>query len=206
MFSDAVLSNIRLFYFQQLDILENVISYPHTTIASSQGSLNLSPEDIKVRAMQPEDRDEVLPVLTLAVPFAKPQEVRNWISRALRDNPTLCLVAESKGKIVGALCAMKCSSTMGEINDMAVKPGYQGRGIGHLLLEEALMRFQRARVMTVRAVVPYECAASIPFYYKHGFRVSKCSQDYYGPHEDVILLTRRISKASKKKAETLLTS
>ena len=65
---------------------------------------------------------------------------------------------------------------------------YQGKGIGKRLIRPELEALGARGAKIVMAEVHYQNAQAIPFYYKHGFRLSGCLQDYFGINHDAIIL------------------
>jgi len=65
---------------------------------------------------------------------------------------------------------------------------YQGKGIGKRLLEKELKALEQRGVKIVLAEVQYKCAAAIPFYYKHNFRITGFEHDFFGKGQDAIIL------------------
>ena len=59
--------------------------------------------------------------------------------------PDGILVAEEEGRVIGYITTRLDSATkLGWIPNMAVEPGYQGRGVGRQLIEAALDFFRRS--------------------------------------------------------------
>ena len=77
---------------------------------------------------------------------------------------------------------------MTTIEDLAVAENYQGKGIGRKLIRSELDALGARGAKIVMAEVHYQNAQAIPFYYKYGFRISGCLQDYFGIGHDAIIL------------------
>jgi len=70
------------------------------------------------------------------------------IYRAFKNSSFVCIACDH-GRLVGASRAITDGEYHGFIYDVAVRPGYQGRGIGRRLVEELLTRLPVWRVMLV---------------------------------------------------------
>lgn len=101
------------------------------------------PDDLTIRAEQPEDRDAIAEVVAAA--FGSPAEAR--LVEAIRASanyvPELSLVAELEGRIVGhvmiSFTALQDDETerrISMLSPLAVAPDVQGRGIGSALVRE----------------------------------------------------------------------
>ena len=77
---------------------------------------------------------------------------------------------------------------MATLEDLAVAEEYQGKGIGTQLLSVELEAMKRRGSKIVISEVHYKNAKAIPFYYRHGFRLSGCAQDFFGIGHDAIML------------------
>lgn len=122
---------------------------------------------ISLRQARPEDADAIADIHTFARREAMPwlpvlhsdEETRDWVASIVLPNQDVW-VAEVDSEIAGYV-----SLDGAELNDLYVRPGFQGRGIGTLLLEKAkglspgelsLWAFQRN-------------AGARRFYERHGF-------------------------------------
>ena len=81
-----------------------------------------------------------------------------------------------------------------EIISIAVKPRFQGQGIGQVLMS-ALIHWARKRkedriILTVRV----SNHKAINLYKKNEFVISECVQDYYGQGEDGFRMTLLLSE------------
>lgn len=106
---------------------------------------------IEIRTEEAGDRDAVRRVNEAAFDTTTEADLVD----ALRDGgdvvPELCLVAEDEGEVVGHICFSRALLVGGEaagpeilaLAPMAVLPERQSRGIGALLLQEALRRAEQ---------------------------------------------------------------
>ena len=142
---------------------------------------------IVIRPMREDDIEIVSELAMLANPHAEKEKYREHILDELRSNPDLSFVAVSGNKVVGYVQG-DIRSAMATLEDLAVAKEYQNRGIGTQLLSVELEVLKKKGSKIVIAEVHYRNAEAIPFYYKHGFRLSGCAQDFFGIDHDAIIL------------------
>ena len=140
--------------------------------------------DITIRPMREDDLETVSELAMLANPHAKKEKYREHVVDELKENPDLSFVAVHNGKVVGYVQG-DTRGPMTTIEDLAVA---KGKGIGKQLLDAELEALRARGAKVIIAEVHYRNAQAIPFYYKHGFRISGCLQDYFGISHDAIIL------------------
>jgi ribosomal-protein-alanine acetyltransferase len=101
-------------------------------------------------------------------------------------------VVEEEGSVAGFIVARKIADEI-EILNFAVSPELRARGIGAILLQEALAwakTFQAARaLLEVRS----SNSAALHFYERHNFQtVGRRSRYYNSPIEDALLLSAKL--------------
>ena len=134
-----------------------------------------------------DDLKDVLELAMLANPHAKKEKYREHVADELRENPDLAFVAVSSKKVVGYVQG-DTRGPMTTIEDIAVAKNYQRKGVGKQLIRSELKALKTRGAKMVVAEVHYQNAQAIPFYYKQGFRISGCLQDYFGIGHDAIIL------------------
>jgi len=90
------------------------------------------------------------------------------------------LANEASGDIVGTVAGQVVNKEEGHIRGMAVRPGWQGRGVAAALLtviEGEFIARQCSRI-TLDTTEPLERA--IQFYERHGYRRSARITDFFG--------------------------
>jgi ribosomal-protein-alanine N-acetyltransferase len=137
--------------------------------------------------MHEDDLEIVLELAMLANPHAKKEKYREHVADELKENPDLAFVAVACEKVVGYVQG-DTRGPMTTIEDLAVAKNYQGKGIGKQLIRSELEALEARGAKMVIAEVHYQNAQAIPFYYKQGFRISGCLQDYFGIGHDAIIL------------------
>lgn len=142
---------------------------------------------VVIRSMCEDDLETASDLAMLANPHAEKEKYREHIIHELRDNPDLSFVAVSGEKVVGYVQGDIRGFTA-TLEDLAVSEKHQKQGIGTQLLSAELKAMKKRQSKIVIAEVHYKNADAIPFYYKHGFRLSGCAQDFFGIGHDAIIL------------------
>lgn len=137
--------------------------------------------------MGEDDLKIVSELAMLANPHAEKKKYREFIIDELRSNPDLSFVAIDGEKVVGYVQG-DIRGALAALEDLAVAEAYHGKGIGSQLLSVELEALKKRRAKVVISEVHYKNARAIPFYYRHGFRLSGCAQDFFGMGHDVIIL------------------
>jgi ribosomal protein S18 acetylase RimI-like enzyme len=103
--------------------------------------------------------------------LVRPQnDPKKDIVRKLRVNPEWFLVAESAGRIVGAVMA-GYEGHRGWINYLAVDPARQRGGLGRALMAEAERVLRAAGCPKINLQVRPDNRAAVAFYERLGFSV-----------------------------------
>lgn len=140
-----------------------------------------------IRSMCEDDLEIVSELSMLANPHAEREKYKEHIGEELRRNPDLSFVAVEGEKVVGYVQG-DVHHAMATLEDLAVDEDHQDRGIGTQLLSVELEVIRKRGSKIVIAEVHYKNSEAIPFYYKHGFRLSGCAQDFFGTGHDAIML------------------
>jgi ribosomal-protein-alanine N-acetyltransferase len=137
--------------------------------------------------MKEHDLEAASRLAVLANPHAKKERYRQHVVDELHENPDLAFVAVANGHVVGYVQG-DTRGPMTTIEDIAVDPNHQGRGLGTRLIQTELDALRARGAETVRAEVHYQNARAIPFYYQQGFRIVGFLQDYFGAGHDAVIL------------------
>jgi ribosomal protein S18 acetylase RimI-like enzyme len=114
------------------------------------------------------------------------------IQRRIDDPEAETLVATYGDEIVGTVSAYMDTKRRLYIRSMAVKPGYQGRGVGRQILEriERIAREKGCRTLVLECYEPLARAQKI--YERYGFKRTGEERHYHGI--TVFEMTREISE------------
>jgi ribosomal-protein-alanine N-acetyltransferase len=135
------------------------------------------------------DLDAVL-AIAAALPSA-PHWPRDTYAAALESETwpqRVSLVAESAGSVAGFAVAVLVAGE-GEIESIAVAPGWQRRGIGMALLRELQRALAAEGVLAIVLEVRESNRAAASLYAQAGFReVGRRNGYYRDPVEDAVLM------------------
>jgi GNAT superfamily N-acetyltransferase len=107
-----------------------------------------------------QSRAEYLPFVPSAHP---PDDVRAWVASHLIPTHAVT-VAEHQGEVVGVLATSRCEGTSW-IDQLYVRPGWAGKGVGTTLLEHAHRQLARPiRLYSFQANL-----GARRFYERHGY-------------------------------------
>jgi len=141
--------------------------------------------DLRLRRCNLEDLAHVERVERVS--FSRPF-TRTTFEALLHSNPEGFILAEDEGNVIGYI-VYSVSRNIGSIVSLAVLPEYRGRGIGQMLLDNALDTLG-GKVDLVELQVGVSNFAAISLYLKSGFAVSCRIPRYYPDGEDAYLMKR----------------
>lgn len=102
----------------------------------------------------------------------QPEDARTHVRELLESRQSYGLEYAAEGRVVGFLLGTSMLFHYGrtfEINDLAVDPPFQGRGIATLLLERCIADMKARGIAGLNLITAGEGALP-DFYEKHGFR------------------------------------
>ncbi len=143
---------------------------------------------VKIRRLQEAD---VEPVSILeAKAFSMPWSAKDF-AQLLEDEKSLYLVAELEGEIVGC-CGVTNICGDGDINNVMVAEGHQGKGMAQALLQELLRQGTAMGVENFTLEVRVSNAPAIHVYEKLGFVSEGIRPRFYEkPVEDAMIMWKR---------------
>lgn len=144
-------------------------------------------EGIRIRWMSLDDLPQVHAIESRS--FTSPWTI-NAFKYELTDRHTIMKVAVIDDQIVGYVC-IKTFLNITHVLNLAVVPEFRRRGIGSLLLQEALeeLEHQGVRPESVTLEVRESNTAAIRLYEKFGFRIIGKRRKYYQrPDEDALIM------------------
>ena len=148
----------------------------------------MSQDPIKLRLAEKKDLDKLVDLISRLKrlneefdPLYQVREdldeaVRNYLINSFDKNDVFIIVAESGEKIVG-LIRVEIRSRIfyqplfeGVITDLYVYPAYRNKGVGGLLLEEAIKILKDKGISLISAEFPPMNKIAVDFYQKKGFK------------------------------------
>lgn len=138
---------------------------------------------MRIRDFELRDYETVVELWEDAGLIIRPGDDRESIELKLQRDPDLFLVAMDGGAIVGVVLGA-WDGRRGWINHLAVKPGYQRRGIGKLLIAELEKRFKKKGAKKVNAQIYKENTRSLDFFKAEGYDV----------HTDLIMIGKILTE------------
>jgi ribosomal-protein-alanine N-acetyltransferase len=97
--------------------------------------------------------------------------------------------ADAPHALLGYICWWLIGDEL-QILNLAVHPERRQHGIGRTLVELALREAEEQRVGTVTLEVRRDNAAGLALYRAFGFEETGLRRNYYGHHEDAIIMSR----------------
>ncbi|MGI6010813.1 MAG: ribosomal protein S18-alanine N-acetyltransferase [Ruminococcus sp.] len=141
-----------------------------------------------IREMQLDDLEQVM-IIEKEL-FSVPWTENGFFSFLIRED-ALFLVAEENGKILGYCGVLKVLDE-GDITNVAVAKGQQGKGIGKKLIRRLIEETRQAGVTTLHLEVRQSNLPAIALYEGQGFVKAGVRKNYYeAPAEDGILMCRK---------------
>lgn len=138
-----------------------------------------------VKCMEEGDLDQVTEIEKEL--FSLPWSFDGFV-QGIQQQGSVFLVVKEQEEVLGYL-GIYCSYDEGEITNVAVKPNFQGQGIGTLLLAKALQTAHDNRIRHLILEVRKSNDSAIHLYKKVGFEQIGLRHDFYEfPKEDGIVM------------------
>ncbi|WP_440059233.1 ribosomal protein S18-alanine N-acetyltransferase [Thermogladius sp. 4427co] len=133
---------------------------------------------MKIRFFEQRDLDTILEIEKECFPPEKAYD--KYVFEQIASLPgNIFIVAEISGKVVGYAAGF-IEDRIGHIVSIAVKPAWQNRGIGSMLLDslERLLKSRGAVCIYLEVAVNNRKALNL--YLKKGYRIISLLEKYYG--------------------------
>ena len=143
--------------------------------------------EIFIREMYAADLSKVLEIEHMC--FTTPWDIRSF-EYELDYKDTILKVAVLNNQIIGYVC-VRTILDVTHILNLAVLPEFRRRGIGSMLLRDALNELKRLKpdINLITLEVRESNTAAIKLYEKFGFKVMGKRISYYDkPHENAIIM------------------
>ena len=146
---------------------------------------------MKILNFLPEHLNEIIEIEKECFP-EKSQLSKDYLLFLWRKFPEGFLVAKEEEKILGYGICQK-EGKEGVIFSLAVKPKYQGRGIGSKILERLIETLKKEKIEKISLHARKKNEKAINFYQKFGFKIKKEVENYYSDGETAYLMELIIS-------------
>ncbi len=148
------------------------------------------PDEIAIRAMEEDDLDEVLSIENASFPSPWSRALFLAELKSIHSFPMVAV--DSGERVVGFVCPMLVIDE-GHILDVAVDPGFRGKGIGRLLVKRVLDECQLQGAKFISLEVRTSNSTAISLYRQLGFIVNGQRRAYYENGEDALLMEYEFS-------------
>ena len=118
---------------------------------------------LRIRTFEMRDYEQVVGLWRAAGLSLSLSDDEPGIEHRMQRDPELFIVAESGGRIVGAVLGCY-DGRRGWVNHLAVAPGQQRNGIGTMLMSELEARFRAVGCVKVNLLIAHNNGEVQPFY------------------------------------------
>lgn len=112
--------------------------------------------------------------------------------QALRQWTGSFLTIKSDEKVAGYSLIVPLDGSRATLMSLLIGKSFQGQGLGRILLEQAIKSAAESSWKTLELSVAPDNAAAIKLYKQAGFSVIETLQDYLGPGEDRLIMSRAL--------------
>ncbi|NVN91909.1 MAG: ribosomal protein S18-alanine N-acetyltransferase [Desulfuromonadales bacterium] len=144
------------------------------------------PAAVTIRPMETSDLDDVL--LIEQASFPTPWKREHFLQE-IHSHLSFPSVAVSHGAVIGYVCVMSLFEEA-QIMDIAVAPGQRGRGVGDMLVEQAIAIAREKGAEQLVLEVRESNLAAIGLYERFGFVRYFVRKGYYEGKEDALLMEK----------------
>lgn len=157
--------------------------------------------DLKADAAKLEQHAQALYELTLLANEGHSSWKASSFLSELKDNHSLYTGCMEDNKLVGYICCMAVVDEA-SVNNFAVAPDQQGKGIGTKLLQEMIVLLQTKGMERLWLEVRVSNEAACNLYKKIGFTEIYRRKEYYqNPIEDAYIMELALISENKEEAE-----
>jgi ribosomal-protein-alanine N-acetyltransferase len=145
-------------------------------------------DSVIIRRFMPEDLDSALEIDQEVFGGYDP----NIFAAFYEYHPISTLVADVSGQVAGFILGFKHLPFEGRVFWLAVRPGFQNRGIGTRLMLEVLKRFRRLGALNATLEVRVSNKKAQALYSSMGFHMIGVCPAYYSDGETALIMRRRL--------------
>lgn len=130
-------------------------------------------ESVVIETLRPEDLEQVVELQRTILPYPIPEDKARARCRDILTRDEMCILTAKEGSQVLGTVTLVCCRGLADnfmvVEDLVVRPGLTGRGIGSRLMEEA-DRFARDNGCAYAILVSSAFRTDAHrFYHTHGF-------------------------------------
>jgi [ribosomal protein S18]-alanine N-acetyltransferase len=147
------------------------------------------PVAVTIRPMTRPDLDDVLAIEQASFPIPWKRE---HFLQEIHSHLSFPFVAVCEETVIGYVCMMSLFEEA-QIMDIAVAPEYRGRGIGRMLMEQAIVIAREKGAEQLVLEVRESNVAAITLYELFGFVRYFVRKGYYEGKEDALLMEKTLT-------------
>lgn len=141
--------------------------------------------ELIIREMSMKDVEQVAELEQAT--FSKPWSKEDFIT-SLQRTENIYIIAEKNETIVG-YCGMWGIAGEGQINNIAVRPGYRKRNIAYKILQYTMEKAQKKDIKAFTLEVRQSNQPAQRLYHKLGFKTAGIRKNFYeAPIENAIIM------------------
>jgi ribosomal-protein-alanine N-acetyltransferase len=158
----------------------------------------------RLRQFKPSDLDGVIRINRECLPE---NYSTLFFMNLFRRFPKMFIVAENSGEPVGyIMCRIETGipsfkilgiTKKGHVISIAVLPEHQKKGVGFLLVQEAMQAMVGYNAKECYLEVRTSNLPAIKLYKKLGFEITRTIKDYYADGEDAFVMARHLSTSTE---------
>ncbi len=112
-------------------------------------------------------------------------------------------IAIIRDTVIGFVVGYRENSTKGRIFSLAVKKGFQKRGVATLLINNVLKKFRQSGIVAATLEVRMSNIKAQELYKKNGFIPCWIEKRYYSDGEDALIMKKNLGPLPLKKEQYL---
>jgi ribosomal-protein-alanine N-acetyltransferase len=144
----------------------------------------------KLRPMQAPDIEQVLAIEKRS--FRNPWTRRAFLAEIEAAPVSQPLVMEYRGQIIGYVVPWFVADEM-QIANIAIHEDFRRRGLAKQMMRYLCDLAQQRHCQVAHLEVRQSNAAARQFYESFGFQMTGVRRNYYGPKEDALLMSKKLS-------------
>jgi ribosomal-protein-alanine N-acetyltransferase len=140
-----------------------------------------------IQSAQPKDIPSIQIIEHLS--FSHPWTEQHFLYE-LTQNPYAFVFVAREGDIILGYIDFWITFETGQINNVAVHPQLRQKGIGRLLIQDAIGRMQQGGCERITLEVRVRNRSAIQLYESFGFKILLTKQKYYEDQEDAFFMEK----------------